>query len=123
MAPATLLGARFGPPGAEAKMTQQACHLPLDQWPAVNHTAWMAALRPPSLFNDDGGAAAGWVERMHDDAQRQYGYWLNYLQHQGLITENDFASRVTPALLNDCDRCFPAPRRMTASGTEAEAAH
>lgn len=79
-------------------MKRQARHLPIDRWPASDRAAWTCAQRASSIF-EDGGTAADWSERTRDDAQRQYGYWLQYLQQQGLLIDGDPAARVTKARL------------------------
>ena len=76
-------------------MKRQARHFPIDRWPATDREAWAGAQRDASIFDDDGGTAADWSERTRDDAQRQYGYWLQYLQQQGLLIDVDPAARVT----------------------------
>lgn len=79
-------------------MKRQARHLPIDQWPDADRAAWACAQRASSIF-DDGGTVADWSERTRDDAQRQYGYWLQYLQQQGLLIDGGPATRVTKARL------------------------
>ena len=62
--------------------------LPLDLWPEADRNAWNTACRPTARLRR-GGAAAHLKPVTRDDLARRYGYFLDFLDRQGLLRLDD----------------------------------
>jgi site-specific recombinase XerD len=68
----------------------------LDPWPEADRRAWIAACQPAERLKP-GGAAAHLRAVTRDDLARRYGYFLDYLNRQRLLsTQGPTAADVTP---------------------------
>ena len=72
-----MTGSNNGPP--------RRC-MPLAEWPATDHAAWLTAVAPGDLLND-GGPGARWSPQTRRKRIESYGRWLTYLAHHGLLDE------------------------------------
>ena len=61
--------------------------MPLAEWPASDHAAWLTAVAPGDLLND-GGSGARWSPQTRRKRIESYGRWLTYLVHHGLLGED-----------------------------------
>ncbi|HEY0418137.1 MAG TPA: site-specific integrase [Acetobacteraceae bacterium] len=57
---------------------------PLAEWPALDQTAWAAALQPGDVL-DPGGVAAGWAEATRSIVIGGYGRWLTWLDANSML--------------------------------------
>jgi integrase/recombinase XerD len=56
--------------------------VPLELWPAGDHAAWQAALKPSDVF-EPGGVASRWSAATQRKTALGYGRYLFWLQQQG----------------------------------------
>ena len=70
--------------------------LPIEFWPESDRKAWISASRPSQRLNR-GGAGSHMKAITLDDLARRYGYFLDFMNRQGLLDPNKTAgAHVTP---------------------------
>jgi len=75
--------------------------LKMEAWPEADRLAWIAAVRPDSVF-EDGGLGAGWAPATRETAIGSYGRWLGWLKRNGLLDPGvGPADRVTPERIRE----------------------
>ena len=63
---------------SSVKLTERAVRsLPIEQWPAADRLAWIAACRPAERLKP-GGAASHLKPISRDDLARRYGYFTGF---------------------------------------------
>jgi site-specific recombinase XerD len=56
--------------------------LKLDEWPAIDRHAWLAAIADDDPFSTSAGVAARWRPHTVHKNRRGYGRWLTFLENQ-----------------------------------------
>jgi len=70
--------------------------LPWDQWPAVDRSAWNAAVHPGNML-EDGGRASHWAPRSQRTVLFGYRRWLGHLAlHEPDALDLDPSDRIIP---------------------------
>jgi site-specific recombinase XerD len=83
-------------PPLKAGTPDRVRSLPVDQWPAADRSAWVAACRPAERLRR-GGAASHMREVTRRDLARRYGYFLDHVERtDGLSGSAGAAVLVTP---------------------------
>lgn len=78
-------------------MTGIARHLPFENWPKADQSAWERAVQPGSLL-EGSGPAAHWADSTKEVTQRQYGYWLSFVLETN-TSHLSPALRITPEIV------------------------
>lgn len=60
--------------------------LPLEQWPALDQTAWSSANQAGDLLTGS-GPAAKWKPKTRRTVMKAYGNWLRYLEQTGQLKD------------------------------------
>ncbi len=93
------------------------CCLPLERWPEADITAWHAAIRAGSLF-DEPGLGAHWAPSTKNGVRRAYGRWLLWLgKTVDRYAETPLEDRVTRSAIES----YVAVLRTTTADTSVSA--
>ena len=69
--------------------------LPIEFWPEADRKAWVSACQP-SLRLNRGGAGSHMKVITQADLARRYGYFLDFMNRQGLLDPNKAAGATSP---------------------------